>query len=330
MRTIVWVGLGILALNVLLFSALVLTSSIRQFRIARSRRQLEHLGHVVLLPSAIATRPRWPRWVAGVACLAALVIALSMLTTARSDPTETSAASSSIQEGPSATDVTVGTRPGTDHPPPHDAAASPGVASPQRSATSSTSPAVDAGAPSTVAALPTSATTIRLEWAPVSDASRYDIERSTDSVAWNAVGSTDGGETAYMDEALSSGTTYYYRVGAIVDGQGASISDTVSATTTVDISTPPVLISATGSATSIGLVWSDVDGELGYRIERSPDGTSGWIGIGTTGQDVTSYIDTGLSPATSYYYRVVAVMPDGESPPSTVMSASTDPDAPST
>ncbi len=147
-----------------------------------------------------------------------------------------------------------------------------------------------------MAAVPTSATTIRLEWAPVSDASRYDIERSTDSMAWNAVASTDGGETAYTDEALSSGTTYYYRVVAFVDGQDASISDTVSATTTVDTSTPPALISATGSATSIGLVWSDVDGELGYRIERSPDGTTGWIGIGTTGQDVTSYTDTGWLP----------------------------------
>ena len=88
------------------------------------------------------------------------------------------------------------------------------------------------------------------------------------------------GRPQYTDVALSSGTTYYYRVVAFVDGQDASMSDIVSATTTVDTSTPPVLISATGSATSIGLEWSDVDGELGYRIERSPDGTSGWIGMG--------------------------------------------------
>jgi len=149
-------------------------------------------------------------------------------------------------------------------------------------------------------------------------------------VAWNAIASTGGGQTQYTDVALSPGTTYYYRVVAFVDGQDVSSSDVASATTTVDTSTAPVFTSATGSATSIELEWSDVDGELGYRIERSPDGTSGWTGIGTTGQDLTFFTDTGLASAATYYYRVVAVTSDGESPPSTVLSATTDPDVPPT
>jgi titin len=117
---------------------------------------------------------------------------------------------------------------------------------------------------------------------------------------------------------------------AFVDGQDASTSDVVSATTTVDTSTAPVLTPPTVSPTSIELEWSDVDGDLGYRIERSPDGTSGWTGIGTTGQDRTMYTDTGLASATTYYYRVVALTSDGESPPSSVLSATTDPDGSST
>jgi fibronectin type 3 domain-containing protein len=334
MRTIVWVGLGILALNVLLIGVLAFIGLIRRIQIARTQRELERLGFLVRLAYTPETRPIWPRWVEGFAGLVALIITTSVLTAAPSARTQASTAGSSLQGAPiHATVVPPGTNPGSEYPASLNPTASQGVASPQASAASSASLAVDAGsdtgAPSAVAAVPTSATAIRLEWAPVSDAARYDIERSTDSVAWNAVASTGGGQTAYTDVALSSGATYYYRVVAFVDGQDASRSDAVSATTTVETSTTPVFISATGSPTSIELEWSDVDAELGYRIERSADGTTGWTAIGTTGQDVTSFTDTGLASATSYYYRVVAVTSDGESPPSTVRSATTDLEGPS-
>lgn len=334
MRAIVWILLGILALSVLLIGVLAFIGLIRRFQIARTRRELQRMGFVVSLPYAPETRPIWLRLVPGFAGLVALIITTSVLAAAPSARTQASSAGSSFQGAPTdATVVPPGTNPGSQHPASQHPTGPQGVASPHASADSSASPAADAGsdagAPSAVSALPSSATAIRLEWAPVSGAAGYDIERSTDTVAWNAVASTGGGQTQYTDVALSSGTTYFYRVVALV-GQDVSRSDVVSATTTVDTSTAPVFISATGSATSIELEWSDVDGELGYRVERSPDGTSGWTGIGTTGQGLTSYTDTGLASATTYYFRVVAVTWDGESPPSTVLSATTDPDGPST
>lgn len=327
--------LGIVALSVLLIGVLAFIGLIRRFEIARTRRELQRMGFVVSLPYAPETLPIWPRLVAGFAGLVALVITTSVLAAAPSARTQASSAGSSFQGAPTdATVVPSGTNPGSEHPASQEATATQGVASPRASAASSASPVADAGsdagAPSAVAALPTSATAIRLEWTPVSGAARYDIERSTDTVAWNPVASTGGGQTQYTDVELFSGTTYYYRVVALVDGQVVSRSDIVSATTTVDTSTAPVFISATGSATSIELEWSDVDGELGYRVERSLDGTSGWTGIGTTGQGLTSYTDTGLASATTYFYRVVAVTFDGESPASTVLSATTDPDGRST
>ena len=63
--------------------------------------------------------------------------------------------------------------------------------------------------------------------------------------------------------------------------------------------------------------------ETGYRIERSADGTSGWTTIATTGQDVTTYTDAGLSSGTTYFYRLFAVNVGGESPPSNESSATT-------
>jgi hypothetical protein len=323
--------LGLLVLNVLVAGGLAFIGLIRRVQIARTRRELQRRGFVVSLPYAPETGPIWPRLAAGFAGLVALIITTSVLTATPSVRTQASSAGSSFQGAPTdATVVPPAPNPGSEHPASQDPAASQGVASPHAPAASSASPAADAGsdagAPSAVTALPTSATAIRLEWARVSGATSYDIERSIDTVAWNTVASRGGGQTQYADVALSSGTTYYYRVIAFVGGQDVAPSDVVSATTTVDTSTAPVFLSATVSGTSIELEWSDVDGELGYRIERSPDGTSGWTGIGTTGQGPTSYTDTGLAPATTFYYRVVAVTSDGESPPSTPLSATTDPD----
>ena len=289
------------------------------------------MGFVVSLPYARETRPIWPRLVTGFVGLVALIVTTSVLTAAPSVQTQASSAGSSFEGAPTGAIVDPpGTNAGSQHPASQHPTASQGGESPHASAASPASPAPDAGsdagAQSAVAALPTSATAIHLKWAPVSGAASYDIERSVDTVAWNAVATRAGGQTQYTDVALSAGTTYYYRVVAFVDGD-VSRSDVVSATTTTgDTSTAPVLTSATGSATSIDLEWSDVEGELGYRIERSPDGTNGWIGIGITSQGRTIYTDTGLASATTYYYRVVALTSDGESPPSAVVSATTDPD----
>jgi hypothetical protein len=333
---VVWVALGVLALNLLLVGALVLIGLIRRVQIARTHRELERLGLLVKWPYAPKNRPIWPRWAAGFAGCVALIITTFMVTAAGpSATTQISAAGSSPQSAPF--HAAIG-RPkldaGSERPVTQDPrAASQGVESPQSSTTSpappATDPGNDAGAPSAVAAVPASASTIRLDWAPVDQATRYDIERSTDTVAWAPVGTTYGRDTAYTDDTLSSGTTYYYRVVAFVNGQEASRSDAVSATTTVDASTPPVLISATGSATSIQLEWSDLEGTLGFLIQRSPDGLT-WTQIGTAGQGVTSYTDTGLAPATSFSYRIVAETSDGDSPPSNVLSAATDALGPST
>jgi lysophospholipase L1-like esterase len=86
----------------------------------------------------------------------------------------------------------------------------------------------------------------------------------------------------------------------------------------------PANLTATSVATSrIDLAWNDVATETGYRVERSANGTSGWAQVGTTGQNVTSYSDTGLTSATTYFYRVIATNAGGDSPPSAVTSART-------
>lgn len=69
----------------------------------------------------------------------------------------------------------------------------------------------------------------------------------------------------------------------------------------------PTLSSVTTiSNTEINITWTDVSGETGYAIEHSPNGIGSWTQVATRAAGVTSYLDTGLTPATDYYYRVRA------------------------
>jgi uncharacterized protein YkwD len=65
--------------------------------------------------------------------------------------------------------------------------------------------------------------------------------------------------------------------------------------------------------TQINLSWTDnSDNESGFRIERSPDGTT-WTEIATVGANVTTYSNTGLTCNQTYYYRVRAYNAQGNS-----------------
>ena len=80
------------------------------------------------------------------------------------------------------------------------------------------------------------------------------------------------------------------------------------------------------SSTRIDLSWQDNTGdENEFRIERSPNGSSGWTQIAVVGADATTYSNTGLSCNTPYYYRVAAYRSlDGElSPYSNTANATT-------
>ncbi len=88
---------------------------------------------------------------------------------------------------------------------------------------------------------------------------------------------------------------------------------------------PTGLTAVAASSTQIDLSWADVATETGYRVERSLDGATDWTTVATTGQDVTAQSDTGLSPGTTYYYRVFATNDDGDSPAADVALVSTNP-----
>lgn len=70
------------------------------------------------------------------------------------------------------------------------------------------------------------------------------------------------------------------------------------------------------TATSVRLLWSDPsDYETGFAIQRSDDGGATFTTVGTVAPNVTEFVDAGLTPMVTVYYRVKTLAVEAESPP---------------
>jgi titin len=97
--------------------------------------------------------------------------------------------------------------------------------------------------------------------------------------------------------------------------------NTFAAGTTIPLAT--TLAATTTSTTAIRLNWANVLGETGYRVERSADGSTGWSTLITTGAEVLTYTNTGLTADTPYFYRVTAFNASGDAAASAVKTTRT-------
>jgi hypothetical protein len=85
---------------------------------------------------------------------------------------------------------------------------------------------------------------------------------------------------------------------------------------------PPTGLSASAlSSSQISLSWNASSGATSYKVQRSPDGATGWAQVGSSVS--TAFTDSGLVPSTTYFYRVLASNSVGDSGPSNVASATT-------
>ncbi|WP_221029082.1 chondroitinase-B domain-containing protein [Actomonas aquatica] len=115
--------------------------------------------------------------------------------------------------------------------------------------------------------------------------------------------------------------------GLIVDNL---VLQSFAGTTTPTLNAPSGLSAAAASSSSIQLSWTDnAANEEGFLLERRT-GSDAFATIATLSADTTSYTDTGLTPETTYDYRVSATATGFDHATSATASATTSAVAPLT
>ena len=127
------------------------------------------------------------------------------------------------------------------------------------------------------------------------------------SAAWSIASGTPGSISP------TSGSSSIFTASATVSGTGKVIArlGTLTASSAVSVvpAAPTNLTATALTAKHINLSWSAASGAVSYTVYRSA-GTSGWVAV-KTGISPTTYTDDGLTPGTTYTYRVVAVSKSG-------------------
>src|SRR5688572_11491107 len=135
-----------------------------------------------------------------------------------------------------------------------------------------------------------------------------------------------GNPETYTLPTLAPGRTYYWRVVSKTMANLGTSGPTWRFVTLGSELPPPApsgLVANAVSPNRINLAWNDVAGETGYRVERSPNGSSGWTVIATLATNVTTHADQQVTAQQTYYYRVRALNSGGFSPYSNVANATT-------
>jgi hypothetical protein len=134
--------------------------------------------------------------------------------------------------------------------------------------------------------------------------------------------------TGYTVLDLSSGFSYDFVVIATNSSGTSPLSNIFTASTTTTPITPEQATDITvlvKSSTSVTVNWAapSAGGSVSnYNVQYRISGTTNWTSnAGTT--SVTSLVITGLTPATSYDFSVIALNSFGEAPASTVVTAMT-------
>ncbi len=103
---------------------------------------------------------------------------------------------------------------------------------------------------------------------------------------------------------------------------GLPCTDTLNSLNTPEA--PDALIATAFSSTDVNVEWhNNATYRLGFKLYRSPNGLSNWQQIATLPHNVFTYNDGGLTPATTYWYKVTAYTTGGESAFSSIDSATT-------
>jgi hypothetical protein len=162
-----------------------------------------------------------------------------------------------------------------------------------------------------------------VQWNDVYGETSYELEwKAGNSGFWSAPLSLASNTQSYLHGSLVAGTTYFYRVRAISNGDTSAYSAVVSQTTSL-----PELNPLSGITTvKIDLSWNSISGNTGYAIERKIE-NGAWTVLTTTAANAIAYSDGGLTAGNLYAYRLKMLTAKGATAFTNERSATTTPNA---
>jgi fibronectin type 3 domain-containing protein len=152
------------------------------------------------------------------------------------------------------------------------------------------------------------ANSVQLAWQPVLDAQSYNIYRSTTSNTQGATPYRTGITTPnFTDTSLGNGQTYYYKVTALNAVSESARSTEAFATTPTFPLTPSDVVASSIQTTRLQIRWQlNSTNETGVRIIRRAGSDGLFQEIASLPPGTTFFADSGLTPGTTYNYRVIA------------------------
>ena len=184
-------------------------------------------------------------------------------------------------------------------------------------------------APTNLAVVMLSSTSLRLTWTDNSDnETGFEIERAPGGTTnFTRITTVAQNVKTYDDSGLSVSTSYSYRVRAVNSAGSSAYSNTATGTPQAPPVTPPAApsnLTASGTTTtSTNLHWTDnSSNESGFGIYMSVNGGS-YIHLGDVAANQTSEPITEMTPGTLYSFKVDAFNAVGRSAMSNVASTTT-------
>lgn len=145
---------------------------------------------------------------------------------------------------------------------------------------------------------------VKISWRAVTGATGYEVCRTSSN------GSADYGRaitisTSYTSTGKTAGTTYYFKVRAkCVAGSTTTYGSWSAVKSAKPVPSAPSVTAASAGYTGVKLTWGKVSGATGYEVMRTS--SNGSANYGTAATASTSYISSGRTTGTTYYYKVRA------------------------
>ncbi len=188
-------------------------------------------------------------------------------------------------------------------------------------------------APTSPKATPVTYNSIKVTWAAVSGATKYEVYRAAYSTGTYTLLTTTS-YLYYTNSSVNTGAAYYYKVRAyrLVGSTKVYGPFSAVASARTALGTPSSVKAAPVTYNSIKVSWGAVTGASGYVVYRATSSTGTYASVGSSTS--TSFTNSNTGTGITYYYKVCAYRTVGStkvySPYSAAASAKTAIGAPTT